>query len=125
MTGPAAQTARGTVARLGEEAAAQHLARNGYAILARNYRCRAGEIDVVARDPSGSIVFVEVRARSGATFGTPEESITTVKSGKMVACAMTYLAEHGAEQDWRIDFVGVDVRQGRVVRLRHLKHALG
>ncbi len=110
-------------AALGEDAAAQYLAHVGYTIVERNYRCRAGEVDVVARD-GDQLVFVEVRTRSSPRFGTPEESITSTKAAKMADCAFSYLAERGAARSWRIDFVGVDVQGGRVVRLRHLKHAL-
>jgi putative endonuclease len=114
---------RRTVATLGEEAAAQYLHRAGYAILARNYRCPAGEIDIVAQD-GPQLVFVEVRTRSSRRFGTPEESITRTKRAKMAECAYAYLAEQRVTQPWRVDFVGVDVEGGRVRAIRHLKHAL-
>ena len=115
---------RRAVAKLGEDAAAQYLANVGYAIVARNYRCHAGEIDIVARHGT-ELIFVEVRARSGSGFGTPEESVTRTKSTKMAACALEYLAEHAASgSTWRIDFVGVDVSAGRITHLRHLRHAV-
>jgi putative endonuclease len=115
---------RGAVARLGEDAAAQYLAGAGYTVLDRNYRCAAGEVDVVARE-GNVIVFAEVRARSGPTFGTPEDSVTKAKAGKMAACAMTYLAARPARHSsWRVDFIAVDVRAGRVAQIRHLKNAL-
>ena len=76
---------------LGEDLAAQYLERAGLAIVERNYRCKAGEIDVVAQDGS-ELVFAEVRTRSGAAFGTPEESVTARKRRKMAECAFTYLA---------------------------------
>jgi putative endonuclease len=114
---------RRATAALGEAAAAQYLANAGYTIVERNYRCRAGEIDIVARD-GDQLVFVEVRTRSSARFGTPEESITRAKADKMRACAFTYLVERDVTRAWRIDFIGVDVHGGRVATLRHLKHAL-
>lgn len=115
---------RRAVAKLGEDAAVQYLARAGYTILDRNYRCRAGEIDVIARD-GNQLVFAEVRTRTGPAFGTPEDSVTHAKSTKMSACALAYLAERPAALGpWRVDFLAVDVRAGRVTQIRHLKNAL-
>jgi putative endonuclease len=118
---------RRAIGTLGEQAAADYLARAGYQIIKRNYRCRAGEVDIVARD-GHTLVFVEVRTRTGASFGLPEESITAAKGSRMVATALTYLAEQGeqtdADAEWRVDLIAVDVQGGRVARLRHVKHAL-
>jgi putative endonuclease len=115
------------VARLGEDAAVQHLERLGWTILQRNYRCSAGEIDVVGRDGT-ELVFVEVRTRSNARFGAPEESVTAAKSRQMARCALTYVATErqpaAAWTTWRIDFIAVEVERGRVRRLEHYKHAL-
>jgi putative endonuclease len=114
---------RREVAALGEAAAAQYLQNLGYAIVARNYRCRAGEIDVIAGDDD-ALVFVEVRTRSSRRFGTPEESITRNKAAKMAACALEYLGAHGSTCPWRIDLIAVEVQGNRVCQLRHVKHAL-
>ena len=115
---------RRLVAKLGEDAAAQYLARAGYTLLDRNYRCRSGEIDIVAREGE-ELVFMEVRARSSASFGSPEDSVTAAKAAKMSACALEYLAERAVRTaSWRVDFLAVDVRGGRVTQIRHLKHAL-
>ena len=62
------------VGRYGEQCAADHLAAAGLEILARNWRCRAGELDIVARDGS-QLVFVEVKTRSSLAFGTPAEAV--------------------------------------------------
>ncbi len=79
----------------------------GYEIVERNYRCPAGEIDLVARQ-AGRWVFVEVRTRRGGRFGTPEESVTTRKRAHMIASAQHYLQAHAAsEADWRIDAVAI------------------
>ena len=74
-----------------EALAVEYLARRGLTIVARNYRTRRGEIDVVARD-RGTLVFVEVRLRSGAAFGGAAASITPAKSARLVAAAEAYLA---------------------------------
>ena len=109
---------------LGEDLAAHYLERSGLTVIERNYRCKAGEIDLVAQDGE-ELVFAEVRTRSGAAFGTPEESITARKRRKMAECAFSYLAERCAHgRTWRVDLVAVELDRGRVVRVDHYKHVL-
>jgi putative endonuclease len=76
---------------LGEDRAAAALARNGYRILARNYRCRLGEIDLVAED-GDTIVFVEVKARRDASYGGPAMAVTREKQRRIARVALHYLA---------------------------------
>ncbi|HIP88010.1 MAG TPA: YraN family protein [Anaerolineales bacterium] len=104
--------------RRGETLAAQELARQGYEIVARNWRCEAGEVDIVARR-DGVWHFVEVRTRRGDGFGTPEESLTLAKQARMVAVAEYYLAAHDLKDvDWRVDLMAVEMdRAGRLVRV--------
>ncbi len=66
---------RQRLGRWGEGVAATHLEAHGYTILARNWRCAAGEIDLVARDGE-TLVFVEVKTRRGRAYGAPEEALT-------------------------------------------------
>jgi putative endonuclease len=97
--------------RRGEELAANELARRGFEIAARNWHCQIGEVDVVARR-DGVWSFFEVRTRRGRAFGTPEESMTPAKMGRMVDVARMYLSEHGVnvhEVDWRIGLVAVEM----------------
>ena len=110
--------ARVRLGRRGEELAVAELGRCGYRILARNWRCQVGEVDVVAlRD--GAYHFFEVRTRRGRDFGTPEESLTPAKQQRMVDVALTYLAEHDLDDvDWRIGLVAVEMdRAGRLLRV--------
>ncbi len=111
--------------RRGEEIAAAYLREQGYFILARNWRCPAGELDIVAREGE-TLAFVEVRARRGDRFGTPEESITPAKQAKLVELAQTYLQENGlADENWRIDVVALEMDQrGRVNRLNLIRNAV-
>ena len=91
----------------GEQLAVERLASLGYEIVDRNYRCPAGELDVVARQ-AGSWVFVEVRTRRSRSFGTPEESLTSRKRAHLIAAAQHYLQAHAAlDSDWRIDAVAI------------------
>jgi len=110
--------------RHGENLAARHLAARGYEILERNWRCGAGELDLVARD-GACLAFVEVRTRRGQELGSPEESITAAKQARLINLAETYLQEHEWPGPWRIDVVAVemDVR-GRLKRLDHYENAV-
>lgn len=83
----------------GEDLAERYLKRAGYRILARNYRCRYGEIDLIAEE-GGSLVFIEVKTRSGPGFGHPLEAVDRHKRGQLSRAARRYLEE--AEADERI-----------------------
>lgn len=87
-----------------EALAAAYLERQGLAIVARNFRTRAGEIDVIARD-GRVLVFVEVRMRRSARFGGAVESITARKRARIVAAANAYLARLGREPPCRFDAI--------------------
>ena len=110
--------ARVKLGRRGEELAAAELSRRGYEIVDRNWRCREGEVDIVAFR-AGSYVFFEVRTRRGRRFGAPEESLSPDKEQRMVDVALAYLVERGGEEpDWRIGFVAVELDvSGRLLRL--------
>lgn len=114
-----------SLGRRGEEMAAAHLEGAGYRIVARNYRCPLGEVDLVAKE-GGCLVFVEVRTRRGDLWGTPEESVTRAKQARLVRVAEYYLAAHEAgDADWRIDVVAVDVdARGHVRRLEVIRDAV-
>src|SRR5215208_4787695 len=101
--------ARQTLGKMGEDLACQELQRLGYAILARRYRCRSGELDIVARDGK-TTVFVEVKTREGCDFGTGSEAITALKRRRMASVAQDYLFRHRlTESPCRFDVVSIDV----------------
>ena len=87
--------------------AEEFLQRQGYSIVRRNYNCRLGEIDLVASDGEG-LVFVEVRMRNGAAFGSALESITPHKKKRIIAAARHYLMELGREPYCRFDVIAID-----------------
>lgn len=96
----------------GEDLAARYLERVGCTVLARNWRCPAGEVDLIVRE-GATLAFVEVRTRRPSTYGTPEESITAGKLAHMLAVAQTYVYEQAWEGNWRLDVVAITVeRQG-------------
>jgi len=92
----------------GEECAVAELERRGYAILARRYRTRHGEIDIVARDGE-TVVFVEVKAKETAEFGTAAEAVTVRKQRRVISMAVDYLARHRLHRSpCRFDVVAID-----------------
>ena len=99
---------RGELGRRGEALAEQFLLAQDFEIVARNFRCRAGEIDLVALDGQ-SLVFVEVRSRRGARRGTGLESVTWRKQTQVARVAQYFLAgREWGERDARFDVIGID-----------------
>jgi putative endonuclease len=98
--------------RRGETLAARELERRGYTIVERNWRCEAGEIDLVARE--GEVwAFVEVKLRGGKGYGLPEEAITRRKRDRLLNAALMYLAERDLiDPIWRIDVVAIVTDRG-------------
>lgn len=99
--------ARGELGQQGEAVAEAFLRARRYRILARNFRCRAGEIDLIAED-GRTLVFVEVRSRRGDRLGTPLESVDARKQARIARVARVFLAGHGlGDRDARFDVIGV------------------
>ena len=111
---------RVSLGRQGEELAAEELGRQGYSIIARNWRCYMGEVDLVALR-GDTWFFFEVRTRRGRAYGTPEESVTPRKKERMVDVARMYLAENDQnvhEIGWQIGMVAVEMDQsGYLLRI--------
>jgi putative endonuclease len=113
--------------RLGEDLACQALKKKRYRIIERNYRCRYGEIDIVARK-GDYLIFVEVRSKTGSAFGTPEESMTAQKKQRLTASIMSYLeSKESHQENWRVDFVAVDLDAAgtKALRIEIIENALG
>ena len=99
----------------GEDLACRELRRRGYAIVARRYRTRHGEIDIVARD-GGVLVFVEVKTRSSDRFGAPLAAVTPLKQRRLTRMALDYLARsHTNGVPCRFDVVSVAMAERRAV----------
>jgi len=90
MTGPTSNLTRG---RRAEALAASCIEERGLSIIERNWRRPEAEIDLVARDADGTVVFVEVRSRTGELYGHPLESIGRTKRRRIVAAAQLFLSE--------------------------------
>ncbi|MDO4783542.1 MAG: YraN family protein [Propionibacteriaceae bacterium] len=111
-----------TLGARGEDLAVDHLLSQGWVVIERNWRCRTGEIDIVAADPEGTVVFVEVKCRAGTGYGDPLEAITYAKARRLRQLAGLWLAEHGeGAPQVRLDAIGVIVARGQRPRIHHVK----
>ncbi|HHW78678.1 MAG TPA: YraN family protein [Xanthomonadaceae bacterium] len=97
------RVAQGTAA---EELARRYLEARGLTLVTRNFRCRAGELDLIMRD-GGQLVFVEVRSRRHARYGTPAESVTRTKQQRLLRAAAFYLQRQRLDLPCRFDVVAI------------------
>lgn len=112
---------RAELGALGEQAATEHLRHLNWSVLQRNWRCRYGELDIIAED-AGTLVFVEVKTRTGDGFGGVEYAVTPEKLRRIRRLAGVWLA--GQSTAWpqvRIDVIGVRVGRRRTPELTHLR----
>jgi putative endonuclease len=104
--------ARVLFGKAGEDLACEELSRRGYEILARRYRRRGGELDIIARD-GATMVFVEVKTREGRAFGDGGEAITPIKRQRMARLALDYLTRHRMTGcPCRFDVVAIRLEEG-------------
>lgn len=118
--------AKDELGRFGEDVAARHLSGVGLAVLERNWRCRAGEIDIVATE-GRALVVCEVKTRRDDAFGGPLLAVTPVKLARLRRLAAQWLDERGAQMlrrtpaEVRIDVVAVWAGVRGDVRVEHLR----
>ncbi len=108
----------------GEQAAVGFLEKSGYQVVARNFRCPYGEVDVVA-EQGELLCFVEVRTRSTAAWGDPSHTVSFAKQRKVAKAALHYLMQHGAQgkdRMVRFDVISV-VGRGRSAAVEHIPDA--
>jgi putative endonuclease len=107
--------ARQILGKTGEDLACRELERRGYAIVARRYRQRGGELDIIARD-GATLVFVEVKARESHAFGEAAEAVTALKRGRIARLAVDYMMRHRlAGCPCRFDVVSIHLDAGEPV----------
>ncbi len=112
------------VGRWGEQLAADHLETTGLAVIARNWRCPEGEIDIIATDGIGRLVICEVKTRSGTGYGLPAEAVTRGKRRKLRRLAMLYLQQ--CCRRWiavRFDVISVLAIPGTAPEIQHIAEA--
>ncbi|MRR57027.1 MAG: YraN family protein [Deltaproteobacteria bacterium] len=111
-----------TLGARGEEIALAFLKKHSYRIVETNYRCKCGEIDIIARDRA-VLVFVEVKTRRTASYGPPQLSVTPFKQRQISKAALTWLAKNRLMDSCaRFDVVGVFLREGLPV-IEHIENA--
>ncbi len=114
---------RAEIGALGEQLAVDHLTSLGLEVLDRNWRCRYGELDVIAADNAArTVVFVEVKTRTSDRFGGVEEAVTPDKVRRLRRLAGLWLA--GRDDAWasvRMDVVGVRIGRQRTPEITHLQ----
>lgn len=127
--------ARSRLGQVGEEMAAQLLAAAGLTLVARNWRCAYGELDLVAHEVAADLtqggalvtwlVAVEVRMRRGVRYGTAQASITPTKQAKLRVVTEAYVQATNWQGPWRIDVVAIQLDgQGHMLEKVHLRHAV-
>ena len=107
--------ARQKLGKTGEDLACQELQRRGYAIVAKRYRRRGGELDIIARD-GATLVFIEVKTRDGRAFGEAAEAVTPFKRRRIARLALDYMARHRlSDCPCRFDVVSIHLDSGEPV----------
>jgi len=115
--------ARGDKGRYGEELAAQYLTRHGYRIIQQNFRATCGEVDIVAQDKN-TLVFVEVKTRTGTGFGSPSEAVTHRKRQQISKTALVYLSQQRLlNEPARFDVVAILLRKDAEPYIELIKNA--
>lgn len=105
----------------GENIAVRYLIKKGFQILDRNFRCRLGEIDIIAMD-KGCLVFIEVRTKSSIKYGLPQESVTQAKINKLRRLAQFYLVQKSLyDINIRFDVIAVTIIDN--LKVTHIKNA--
>jgi putative endonuclease len=108
----------------GEDLASDYLLKKGYKILEKNYRNNYGEIDIVAKKKK-IIIFIEVKTRSGRSFGLPEEAVNRTKQGKLIKISEKYILDNRIKGNYQIDVIAIEKDSiTKKVNLRHLKNAV-
>lgn len=110
---------------LGEDYACKYIAQKGYKIIERNFRKGYGEIDIVALD-CDTLVFIEVKTRSSAFFGSPFESVAGLKLKTLIKTAQYYKYIHPELPDSiRMDAIGIIIADNKVKKIEHLENITG
>jgi putative endonuclease len=113
--------AKDALGKYGEDLAARHLVGAGFTVVARNWRCSVGEVDIIARDGE-VLVFTEVKTRRSTAYGYPSEAVTPRKVGKLRELALSWLREYPeGGREVRFDVISVVVPKYGVAQLEHLR----
>ena len=107
----------------GEDLAVAFLARKGYTIVERNYRCKGGEVDLVARDGK-TVVFVEVKTRRSLSYGVPQLAVNHFKQRQIMKASLTWLSSHRShDAPARFDVVAITLQNSGEAIIDHIQNA--
>lgn len=106
---------------LGEELAVEHLVKNGYDILERNYTYQKAEVDIIAQK-GDTLVVIEVKTRSTADFGNPQDFLKPKQMKRLVMAVDAYINENDLDVQVRFDIIAI-VIEGKTIDLEHLEDA--
>ena len=122
---PSASGGNKGTGELGEEIATNFLVARGYRIVERNFRCKGGEVDIIARDPGDkSLVFIEVKARTGLSYGVPQLAVTPFKQRQISKAALTWLSKNRLhDHNARFDVIAILLHTGGQHAVEHIKNA--
>ena len=109
--------------RWGEDRAAEYLGRKGFRLVAANWRCRFGELDIVAQSPGGVLCFVEVKRRGPGSIGLPREFVDGRKQERLRRAANLYIGVHGLDSPARFDVAEVYEEKDGGLRVVYLEDA--
>ncbi len=123
MSGMRRTESRAAIGARGEQLAVDHLSQLGLRVLARNWRCRYGELDVIAADDAArAVVFVEVKTRTGEHYGGVEQAVTPVKVSRLRRLAGLWLAQQrGGGASVRIDVIAIRIGRRRTPEITHIQ----
>lgn len=111
------------IGKLGEDLATKYLEEKNYKILTRNFHCKQGEIDIIAKK-NNEIIFVEVKARTNLYYGRPAEAVTKIKQKHIEKAAEYYLYKNNlANNNVRIDVIEVYIKEGKY-KINHIKQVM-
>lgn len=115
---------RQRVGKLGEDIACRYLKENNYIIINRNFNCRQGEIDIVAKDTQKKeLVFIEVKTRSNFKYGNPSEAVNNIKRKHIYQAGRYYLYKNKiTNQAIRIDVIEIFIRNNKC-KINHIQKA--
>lgn len=115
--------ARQAIGAYGERCAVRHLVENGLRVVARNWRCGQGEVDIIAWD-GDVLAFCEVKTRRGDAFGTPADAVVGSKAQRLRRLAVEWLRTNdGSPREVRFDVIEVYPARSGAARVEHLKAA--
>lgn len=114
---------RQLLGKQGETLACLYLKQSGYNIISNNYRCKLGEIDIIAEE-SGTLVFIEVKCRTSSTFGEPYEAVTKSKMAQMSRVALEYMSRNKLfGKKARFDVVSIKLLQAGQPEIELIQNA--